>query len=149
MPLPPDMAALCFGQRSRMTARAVTRAFNARLRPLNLQITQYILLASISVDPDRSVATLAEALGLEPSTLLRNLKVLEDRGLVIAGGGRGRTGRRLAVTPAGLALIEAGVPLWKTIQADLSAALDGRAEETRAALAALEAAALTLERSSS
>ena len=147
--LPDDMAKICFGHRSRMTARAVTRAFNTRLRPLNLQITQYTLLAAISMDGDRSIAALADALDLEPSTLQRNLKLLENRALLTLKGGQGRKGRRLAITPAGLALLEAGVPIWTKIQADFAAILGGRAEQTRAALAALERAALRLERSHS
>ena len=147
--LPEDMAKICFGHRSRMTARAVTRAFNARLRPLNLQIPQYPLLAAISMEGDRPIAALADELDLEPSTLQRNLRLLADRGLLTIDGGRGRKGRRLAITPAGFALLEAGVPIWTKIQADFASILGGRAEQTRAALAALERAALRLERSPS
>ena len=146
MPLPTDMSLLCFGHRSRRTARAVTRAFNARLRPLNIQITQYILLGAIAQDPDRSMAELADDLDLESSALSRNLRLLVERGLLDGPQGRGRNGRRLTITPAGVELLEAGVPIWTDIQADLAAALNGRADETRAALAQLEAAALTLVR---
>lgn len=146
MPLPKDMSLLCFGHRSRRTARAVTRAFNARLRPLNIQITQYILLGAIAQDPDRSMAALADDLDLESSALSRNLRLLVERGLLDGPLGRGRNGRRLTITPAGLKLLEAGVPIWTQVQADLAAALDGRADETRAALAQLETAALTLVR---
>jgi DNA-binding MarR family transcriptional regulator len=146
MPLPTDMSLLCFGHRSRRTARAVTRAFNMRLRPLNLQITQYILLGAVAQDPDRSMAVLADDLDLEPSALSRNLRLLVERGLLDGPLGRGRNGRRLTITPAGGELLEAGVPIWTGIQADLAAALDGRADETRAALAQLEVAALTLVR---
>ena len=147
--LPADMAKICFRHRSRMTARAVTRAFNARLRPLNLQITQYTLLAAISMDGDRPIAALADELDLEPSTLQRNLKLLADRGLLTIEGARGRKGRRLNVTPAGLALLEAGVPIWTKIQTDFTTILGARAEQAHAALAALQRAALRLERSPS
>jgi len=145
--LPEDMDRLCFGHRSRMTARAVTRAFNTRLRPLNIQITQYTLLAAISMGGARSIAALADALDIEPSTLQRNLKLLESRGLLEIEGGRGRNGRRFKVSPAGFALLEAGVPIWTRLQADFAALLGGHAEQTRAALAALERAALRLEKS--
>lgn len=145
MSLPPDMSSLCFGHRSRMTARAVTRAFNARLRPLDLTITQYILLGTLTQAPDLSVANLADRLDLEPSALLRNLKLLEGRGLIEGQGGRGPKGRRHGVTAAGQALLEAGVPIWRQIQADLSQALGGQADEVRSALASLEHAALTLK----
>ena len=146
MPLPTDMSLLCFGHRSRRTARAVTRAFNARLRPLNVQITQYILLGAIAQDPDRSMAELADDLDLESSALSRNLRLLVERGLLDGPLGRGRNGRRLTITVAGQELLETGVPIWTDVQADLAAALNGRAAETRAALAQLEAAALSLVR---
>lgn len=144
MSLPANMSGLCFGHRSRMTARAVTRAFNARLRPLELTITQYILLGVLTGAPDLSVASLADRLDLEPSALLRNLRLLEARGLIESRGGRGPRGRRHIVTAAGLALLEAGVSIWNQIQADISEALGGEGEAVRSALAALERAALSL-----
>jgi DNA-binding MarR family transcriptional regulator len=149
MPLPSDMSRLCFGHRSRMTARAVTRAFNARLRPLNLQITQYILLGVLAQGQDLSIAGLADQLDLEPSALSRNLRLLQGRGLIEIAGGRGPKGLRQTVTPAGRALLEAGVPIWNAIQADLSRTLEGQAEAVRAALTTLEAAALSLDQSRS
>lgn len=142
-----DMARFCFGHRSRKAARAVTRAFNQRLRPLNLQITQFILLAAVARADDLSVATLAEEVGVEPSAALRNLRLLEARGLVSNTGGRGRTGRKLRVTPLGRDLIADSMPLWTKTQNDLAALLDGQADETRAALLRLERAAMTLEQS--
>jgi DNA-binding MarR family transcriptional regulator len=141
-----DIAWTCFGHRSRKAARAVTRAFNQRLRPLNVQITQFILLGAIARESDRSIAALADDVGVEPSAVLRNLKVLQERGLVSNIGGRGRGGRKLSVTDAGQALIAAGLPTWRAAQADLGALLEGRAKETRDALMRLERAALALER---
>lgn len=142
-----DLAWFCFGHRSRKAARAVTRAFNLRLRPFNLQISQYILLGAIARSEDRSIAALAEEVGVEPSAVLRNLKVLEERGLVSNMGGRGRAGRKLRVTPQGHELIEASLPHWAKAQADLAALLEGQADETREALLRLERAALALEHS--
>lgn len=144
---PEEMARFCFGHRSRKAARAVTRAFNQRLKPLNLQITQFILLGAIASAGDRSIAALAEEVGVEPSALLRNLRVLEERGLVANAGGRGRTGRRLRLTDAGRTLIADGAPLWRQAQADLASLLGDRADETREALVRLEEAALVLEQS--
>lgn len=146
MPAPDDMLWFCFGHRSRKAARAVTRAFNLRLKPLGLNISQYVLLGVIARDEHRSIAAMAEEVGVEPSALVRNLKLLEARGLVAGEGGRGRGGRQLAVTPAGADLINMTIPAWRQAQADLAAQLDGDADETRQALVRLERAALALER---
>ncbi len=136
----------CFGHRSRKAARAVTRAFNLRLKPFGLNISQYVLLGVIARGEHRSIAAMAEEVGVEPSALVRNLKLLEARGLVAGEGGRGRAGRRLAVTPAGADLIMTTLPAWRQAQADLAARLDADADETRQALVRLERAALALER---
>ena len=136
-----DMGRLCFGHRSRRAARAVTRAFNLRLRPLNLQITQFILLGAIARGQDQSIAAMADYVDVEASALLRNLRLLEQRGLIESEGGRGRKGRRFSITQSGLDLITAGVPLWVDAQADLARALHGSAAQTHAALADLEQAA--------
>ena len=61
-------------------------------------------------------------------------------------GGRGRRGRRIAITQPGLDLITSGVPIWVKAQSDLAQALGGSADATRAALADLEQAALALEK---
>ena len=139
------MAGQCFGHRSRKAARAVTRVFNQRLKPFGLNISQYVLLGVIARGEHRSVAAMAEEVGVEPSALLRNLRLLEDRGLIAGEGGRGRRGRRLAVTETGAALIWDTLPAWRQAQTDLAARLDGRADETREALVRLERAALALE----
>lgn len=144
---PEDMARFCFGHRSRKAARAVTRAFNHRLKPLNLQITQFILLGAISRAEDQSIAALADEVGVEPSAVLRNLRLLEERGLVDNAGGRGRGGRKLRLTSAGRELIAASAPHWVKAQEDLAALLEGGADETRAALLRLEQAALALVKS--
>lgn len=142
-----DTSLICFGHRSRKAARAVTRAFNLRLKPLNLQITQFILLGMISRTEDLSIAALADEVGVEPSAVLRNLRVLEERGLISSEGGRGRAGRRLRLTDAGHALIAQSVPARRAVQEELTILLGPDADETRAALLRLERAALALDQS--
>ena len=141
-----DMLWFCFGHRSRKAARAVTRAFNQRLKPFGLNISQYVLLGVIARGEHRSIAAMAEEVGVDSSALVRNLRLLEARGLVAGEGGRGRGGRQLAVTPQGADLIEQTIPAWRRAQADLAARLEGDPDETRQALVRLEHAALALER---
>jgi DNA-binding MarR family transcriptional regulator len=140
-----DVELVCFGHRTRMAARAVTRAYNSHLRPVNLQITQLSLLVAIERDDTRSMAVLADRLDLEASAVLRNLKILERRGLVANDGGRGRRGRRFSLTVHGKAMLAAAAPLWEQAQSELTRGLNGRAKKTRAALVNLETAALRME----
>lgn len=143
--LPDDIGLTCFALRSRMAARAVTRAYNDRLRPLNLQCTQFALLVAVRMAGAAPIAALAERLDIEPSALQRNLKLLEARGLVAGRGGRGRNGRRLDLTPEGEALLAAAAPLWAQAQADMAARLGEDPEAVRATLGRVEAAALDLD----
>ena len=59
-------------------------------------------------------------LALERSSLSRNLSLLKQRGLIAPAGGRGRA-VRYAVTEAGLALMEAALPVWDAVQRRLEA----------------------------
>jgi DNA-binding MarR family transcriptional regulator len=145
--LPDDIGSVCLGLRTRRAARAVSRAYNARLRPLSLQLSQFALLVSIRRGEDFSIEKLAERLDVEASALLRNLKVLESGGLVQGEGGRGRRGRRLSLTETGARLLETAAPIWARTQADLTEAMGGAADEALATLARLETAAQQLERS--
>jgi DNA-binding MarR family transcriptional regulator len=147
MSFPEDIGEVCLGHRTRMASRAVTRLFNSRMRPLNLQITQFAILVTLAQGKDEPVAAMADRLDVEPSTLLRNLKRLEQRGLAAGEGGPGRKGRRLKLTDEGRALLRAAEPLWAAGQTDLAQALDGQAAATRKTLVRLEAAALSLEKS--
>jgi DNA-binding MarR family transcriptional regulator len=144
MPFAPDIGLICLGHRTRMASRAVSRVFNSRMRPLNLQITQFALLVTLASRRDEPIAAMADRLDVEPSALLRNLKLLEARGLVAGAGGRGRRGRRLQLTPQGEELLEAAQPLWAGAHAELAQALGGQIAQTREILTQLESAALSL-----
>ncbi len=141
-----DAGLTCFAMRSRMAGHAVTRAYNDRLRRLDLQVTQFALLAAVDKAGEHfPIAALAQKLDTEPSALLRNLKVLETRGLVAGEGGRGPRGRRLRLTEAGAALLKDAQPIWAQAQADMAKAIGEDFAMVRATLGRVEAAALKLE----
>lgn len=136
-----ELSAACLGQRVRRTARAVTRAYNDRLRPLDLNATQFVLLGAVYAEADEPLVQLSARLAVEHSALLRNIKVLTARGLVTGTGGKGRTGRRLRLTDAGRDLLTRAFPVWAETQRALETVLDGTADEVRSQMARLEAAA--------
>lgn len=121
------MADVCMVLKTRRAARAVTRRYNALLKPFGLQSTQVSLLAAIAKGGFESVSDLAETMALERSAMLRNLKPLEQAGLIACPrGGQGRA-QKFALTRKGEALIVKLVPLWQKAQADLRAAIGDRA----------------------
>ena len=111
----------CMISSSRMAARAITRRYDAYLRPHGLTATQFSLLASVGLSPDLTVSELAERRGYERTTLTRNLDKLVAMDLIASG--RHGNGRISKLTPKGAALIEQLLPLWRQAQADLKAEL--------------------------
>jgi DNA-binding MarR family transcriptional regulator len=110
-----DVSDTCVCLHARMTARAVTRAYDQALAPLGLEATQFTLLGAIMGNPERSITALADRLALERSSLSRNLKLLEARGLITSAGTGGR-GAAFIITPEGEALLEAALPVWSAVQ---------------------------------
>ena len=131
----------CFALHARMTARLLSRTYEAALRPLGLKLPQFGILGAVGHGATVSETVLAERLGLERTTLVRNLKILAQKGWIepVAGNGRGLRHR---LTPAGQALLDAAIPLWRQAQEQLEARLTGtEADEARRAMRALRKAA--------
>ena len=111
----------CMVSNSRMAARAITRRYDAYLRPHGVTATQLSLLGSIRMLPGSTVSQLAEARGFERTTLTRNLDKLEQMGHVTSvAQGRGRVAE---ITPQGKDLLRELLPLWRKAQAELRAEL--------------------------
>jgi DNA-binding MarR family transcriptional regulator len=110
-----DIAGACVALHVRMTARAVTRAYDEAMRPTGLKITQFILLSALSTGAWRSVTELAERFALERTSLSRNLQLLVTAGLIEPVECKGRASI-YAVTERGRAAIEAAIPHWRAAQ---------------------------------
>ncbi len=109
----------CTHDKLRRLMRRLAAHYDARLRLVGLKTTQYSLLARVgALGPIRPV-DLAEAMGLDASTLTRNLKPLAQAGwLVVAPGEDGRS-RRVGLTDAGRDRLAQARVQWRTAQAAL------------------------------
>jgi DNA-binding MarR family transcriptional regulator len=121
-----DDFSLCLVHNTRMAARAVTRRYDAYLRPFGITATQFSLLGGVSEMPDATVSEIAEARGFDRTTLTRNLDKLEVAGLVATRHPDRGNGRISEVTPKGRALIEDVLPFWRRAQAEMRAELSSR-----------------------
>ncbi len=111
-----EVVATCLGYRTRKLARTVTRLYNDRLRPLDLNIAEMNLMAAIAGRRSVQPARLGRAMELEKSTLSRNSGRLVDRGWVeIRDHPHGR-GVLLALTPRGNEMLLQALPAWKEAQ---------------------------------
>ena len=69
---------------------------------------------------------LARSLGLDRTTLTRNLKPLEREGLVASSPGKDQRVRLLRLTEAGQRTLQRAYPLWEEAQAKVVKALGQR-----------------------
>lgn len=124
----PDKATLtriarsCICFQTRMTAHAITRAYNRVLAPLGIEVTQFNILAALASGEICSVTALSDALALDRTTMTRNLKRLEASGLVSVVSGPGRA-MRPALTEIGSSRLSAAIPLWEAEHARMEGAV--------------------------
>jgi len=110
------MIATCACHKIRMAARVVTRTYDDALRPVGLRATQVSLLAAIAAEGAMSITALARLIGMDRSTLTRNLAPLEKEGLLVLGNEGWRRSRDLDITAKGRARLKDAIPLWEGAQ---------------------------------
>jgi DNA-binding MarR family transcriptional regulator len=111
------MRAMCACDQLRRSARGMTQVFDAGMGPDRLKVTQMPVLVGLGVGGSMPVSALAEALGLDRTTLTRNLKVLEQRGLVrTAPHEQDARVRMVSMTPAGADELSAALARWDQVQ---------------------------------
>jgi DNA-binding MarR family transcriptional regulator len=103
--------------------RALAQPFDGGMAPSGVRATQLPILVAVGSAGDVSVTMLAEALALDGRILSRNLKVLEDRGLIrIAGHEEDARVQMVSLTLEGsrvLAGALARLPMQQSVVAQL------------------------------
>jgi len=144
MPKELDMSAaencVCFNLR--WVTRAVTQFYDAEMRRHGIRPTQGSILASLQARKSWNMAELSDWLGMERTTLVRNLRPLQRDGFVkTIGGGRGNR-VEVMITSKGRKQIEKLTPAWKSAQNAVVKTLGEKRWST--ILSDLETAALAL-----
>ena len=116
----------CACHRVRIAARAVTRTYDDALRPVGLRATQLSVLVAAAADDAISITSLAKNIGMDRSTLTRNLRPLESEGLIVVGLEGWRRSRGLQITKKGRSRLQEALPLWKKAQQRLLRKLGDR-----------------------
>jgi DNA-binding MarR family transcriptional regulator len=120
MPTERDILQSCACHRVRTAARAVTRAYDDALRPTGLRATQLtVLVASGTSEEGMSITALAKLMGMDRTTLTRNLRPLETEGLIEVGEEGWRRSRLLTITKKGRARLKDALPHWQKAQEGL------------------------------
>jgi DNA-binding MarR family transcriptional regulator len=138
------MGATCFALQARRTANLLARTYTRAMASIGLEIAQFSTLCVVAAEQSLSVSEMAMQLGVDRSTLVRNLKILERDQLIVQSG---REGRRVIyrLTDKGKTLLAQALPLWERIQTTLSETLgEQQANDLRRSLSALRKAARRL-----
>jgi DNA-binding MarR family transcriptional regulator len=141
-----DMSAVenCVCFNLRWVTRKVTQFYDAEMRRHGIRPTQGTVLASLNARESWNMAELSDWLGMERTTLVRNLQPLQRDGLVQAvGGGRGNR-VELAITTKGRKQIAKLAPAWRSAQTATVKTLGKK--RWSAILSDLETAALALNK---
>ncbi|MDH4194458.1 MAG: MarR family winged helix-turn-helix transcriptional regulator [Nitrospirota bacterium] len=127
--LEPAKGCVCFNIRK--SARAITQLYEEALRPTGLRATQFTLLVATRVMGAVTITELAKALVMDRTTLTRSLRPLEVQGLVrILPGKADRREREVTLTTAGQETLATALPLWETVQTQVTREL-GQGRVTR------------------
>ncbi len=112
-----QVRAMCACNQLRRATRGVTQLYEAALAASGLKVTQLPILVGLGHVGDLSVSTLAEALALDRTTLTRNLKVLEARGLVRTSESEDDARvRMVSLTLEGADVLADALQRWEQIQ---------------------------------
>jgi len=103
----------CTASHLRRASRAISRIHDQALEPSGLSGAQFSLLVALSLFGEAPLQRVAEELGLDRTTLTRNLQPLERDGLV----------RLLRLTDAGQRALQRAYPLWEKAQSAVVKAL--------------------------
>jgi DNA-binding MarR family transcriptional regulator len=115
---------ICAGLNLRAAARRVTQFIEGEMKDSGLTLAQFGLLASIAAASNDTIGDLARRTGLDQSTLSRNLRLLEQAGLVETVSVEKDLRRRAVwLTETGARRLEAALPQWRRAQEVLAEVL--------------------------
>jgi DNA-binding MarR family transcriptional regulator len=106
----------CYCIKVRRVARIVTAYYDNFLAPSGLTVNQYSLLVNLEKLGESNVSELADYVGLERTTLVRNIKPLLERGYVQDASRAEARDCRLSVTAMGREALGVAMPLWEKAQ---------------------------------
>lgn len=106
----------CSCLKLRRASQAITKIYDKYLEPSGIKISQYSILKSIARMEPVNVSDLAINVRLDRTTLVRNLKPLEQKGLISDISKEGTRNRQIVLTENGRISLKEAIPLWEKAQ---------------------------------
>lgn len=134
-----DILTQCACEALRRTSRAVTSRYQVSLRTVGITAGQLPILVAAQLMGPVPLSPLASQLGMDRTTLTRNLSGLQAADLVSIERDADRRVRLVAITPAGRRALRRATRAWREAQSHVVSAF-GR-DRMRSLLGELEALA--------
>ena len=112
-----DTSSPCTCFQLRRATRRVSQLYDRHLAAADLSLNAYSILRRSS--QPRPLGELADALGMDRTTLTRNLKPLLEAGLLSSTPGADSRQRQLLITAAGKRRLQKAFPLWQQAQQEV------------------------------
>jgi DNA-binding MarR family transcriptional regulator len=116
----------CFCTILRETTRRLTAIYDETLVDVGVNVAQFNLLQRLERSGPLGITELAGITDLDRTTISRNVKVIERKGLVALEAGEDRRESLVLLTKSGRKILTRGLPLWEKAQNIVEAKL-GRA----------------------
>ena len=122
-------AAGCFCLASRQAARKITRLYDSYMQEAGIRVTQFTILSQLMLRGELPIGKLAGILGMERTTLTRNLTPLEEQKWISIKAGADPRARLIGITGQGRNVVRRSFPYWSKAQAHIGKLLgaDGQA----------------------
>jgi DNA-binding MarR family transcriptional regulator len=122
-------AAGCFCLASRQAARKITRLYDQHMQESGIRATQFTILSQLMLRGEMPIGKMAGILGMERTTLTRNLAPLEQQGWISIRTGDDPRARIIGITGQGRSVVRRSFPFWSKAQAHIGKLLgaDGQA----------------------
>ena len=122
---PAAVAEVCFCLHLRRTARSVSRVYDQALQPIGIKASQFNVLIAVSSTDPATVPKVANALAMDRTTLLRNLRPLAAAGFLQVMAGSGRRPDEISLTVSGRNTLTLAIKAWQTAQRQITQQLGG------------------------
>jgi len=113
----------CVAYNLRKASRIASKVFEKEMRGAPIHGPQFSLMIIIAKRGTETISGLARDIGADRTTLTRNLKQLERKGVVQISSGKDNRTKAVTLLPEGEAAIRESVRYWKKAQSKVLATL--------------------------
>ena len=111
-----EIGKACVCGNLRKASRLISQIYDEFLKPSGLKATQFALLMTIKGVGRVTISKLAKWTVMDRTTVTRNLKLLEKKGLVKTEPGEDKRERVVTITDRGIDALMSANPLWEEAQ---------------------------------